>query len=195
MQVTTEKLRNHLKEGIRPIYFVYGDEPLQIRDNTDMLRKAAVYYGFEEREVYTADKSFDWHQLHQAASEISLFSSKKLIEIYLPTGKPGDKGSKALIEYCQNIIEDNILLIYTGEIESSVKRSKWFKQLQSSAVIVPVYPLKDQQLHNWIVNRLNQNGLQCDADAIKFLAEFVEGNLLAADQEIIKLSLLSEPNT
>jgi len=88
MQVTTEKLRNHLKEGIRPIYFVYGDEPLQIRDNTDMLRKAAVYYGFEEREVYTADKSFDWHQLHQAASEISLFSSKKLIEIYLPTGKP-----------------------------------------------------------------------------------------------------------
>jgi len=190
MQIATAQLRNHLKKGIHPIYFVYGDEPLQIRDNTDMLRKAAFYYGFEEREVYTADKSFDWQQLHQAACEISLFSSKKLIEIFLPTGKPGDKGSKALIEYCQNIFEDNILLIYTGELESSVKRSKWFKQLQSSAVMVAVYPLKDQQLHNWLVKRLQQNGLQCDAEAIKFLAEFVEGNLLAADQEIIKLSLL-----
>jgi DNA polymerase-3 subunit delta len=192
MQITTEQLRNHLKEGIRPIYFVYGDEPLQIRDNTDMLRKAAFYYGFEEREVYNADSAFDWQQLHQAACEISLFSSKKLIEIYLPTGKPGDKGSKALIDYCQNIIEDNVLLVYTGELESAAKRSKWFKQLQSSAVMVAVYPLKQQQLHNWLAHRLQQNGLQCDADAVKFLAECVEGNLLAADQEIIKLSLLYE---
>jgi DNA polymerase III subunit delta len=192
MQIATEQLRNHLKKGIHPIYFVYGDEPLQIRDNTDMLRKAAIYYGFEEREVYSADKSFDWQQLHQAACEISLFSSKKLIEIFLPTGKPGDKGSKALINYCQNFVEDNVLLIYTGELESSVKRSKWFKQLQSTAIMVAVYPLKEQQLYNWLRQRLQQNGLQCDVEAIKFLAEFVEGNLLAADQEIIKLSLLYE---
>ncbi|MFK5891861.1 MAG: DNA polymerase III subunit delta [Pseudomonadota bacterium] len=190
MQITTEHLRKHLKAGMQSVYFVYGDEPLQIRDNTDMLRKAAHYYGYQEREVYTADKSFDWQQLHQAASEISLFSSKKLIEIYLPTGKPGDKGSKALIKYCQNIIDDNILLIYTGELESSAKRSKWFKQLQSVGVIVAVYPLKEQQLRNWLTIRLQQNGLLCDTDALNFLAEFVEGNLLAADQEIIKLALL-----
>ena len=192
MQVATAQLRNHLKQGIRPIYFVYGDEPLQIRDNTDMLRKAAFYYGFEEREVFNANQSFDWQQLHQASCEISLFSSKKLIEIYLPTGKPGDKGSKAIIDYCQNFVEDNVLLIYTGELESSVKRSKWFKQLQSTAVIVAVYPLKEQQLHNWLIQRCQQNNVQCDAEAIQFLAEFVEGNLLAADQEIIKLSLLYE---
>ena len=195
MQVTTEHLREHLKSGIQSIYFVYGDEPLQIRDNTDMLRKAAYYYGYEEREVYTADTSFDWQQLHQAASEISLFSSKKLIEIYLPTGKPGDKGSKALIEYCQNIIDDNILLIYTGELESSAKRSKWYKQLQSVGVIVAVYQLKQLQLQHWLTKRLQQNGLQCNNDALKILADFVEGNLLAADQEIIKLALLYNART
>lgn len=190
MQVSTEQLRKHLKQGIQPIYFVYGDEPLQIRDNTDMLRKASRYYGFEEREVYHADKNFDWQQLHQAACEISLFSSKKLIEIYLSTGKPGDKGSKAIVDYCKNRVEDNILLIYTGELDSSGKRSKWFKQLQSSAVIVAVYPLKDQKLTNWLIQRLYKEGLHCTDEALKFLAEFVEGNLLAADQEIIKLSLL-----
>jgi DNA polymerase-3 subunit delta len=190
MQVTTDQLRNHLKQGIQSIYFVYGDEPLQIRDNTDMLRKAAYYYGFEEREVFNADRSFDWQQLNQAACEISLFSSKKLIEVYLPTGKPGDKGSKAIIDYCQNIVEDNILLLYTGELDGAVKRSKWFKQLQKSAVMVAVYPLKEQQLKNWLIKRLQKEELYCNNDAIIFLAELVEGNLLAADQEITKLSLL-----
>ncbi len=195
MQVSTPQLRDHLKKGIQAIYFVFGDEPLQIRDNTDMLRKAAIYHGYEEREVYHADSSFDWDKLQQAACEISLFSSKKLIEIYLPTGKPGDKGSKAIINYCQNIIEDNVVLIYTSELESSSKRSKWFKQLQSSGVIVAVYPLKDQPLQHWLINRLRKEGLQCDNDAIHFLAELIEGNLLAADQEIIKLALLYKKNT
>ncbi|MFK5985629.1 MAG: DNA polymerase III subunit delta [Pseudomonadota bacterium] len=193
MQLGTQQLREHLKQGILPLYFVYGDEPLQIRDNTDMLRKAAKYYGYEEREVYSADASFDWQQLHQAASEISLFSSKKLIEIYLPSGKIGDKGSKAIIKYCQNLISDNLLLLYTGELDSPSRRSKWFKQIQAAGVVVAVYPLKEQQLFNWLQTRLYKEGLQCDNEGIKFLAESVEGNLLAADQEIIKLGLLYKP--
>jgi len=190
MRVKAEHLRNHLKNGIQPIYFIYGDEPLQLRECTDMLRKAARYYQFEEREVYTADIQFDWQQLQYSASEMSLFASKKLIDLHLPTAKPGDKGAKALIEYAENIPEDTILLLHTGKLESATTRSKWFKALDKNAVLVQVWPLKDNQLKQWLVNRLHKHGLQLQADALQFLFEQVEGNLLSADQEIIKLALL-----
>jgi len=190
MRVKAEQLRNHLKAGIQPVYFIFGDEPLQIRECTDMLRKAARYYGYEEREVYTADKQFDWQELHYAASEMSLFSSKKLIDLHLPTAKPGDKGAAALIAYLDNIPEDTILLLHTGKLESATTRSKWFKALDKSAVLVQVWPLKDHQLQQWLIKRLRQHGLQLQPDALQFMLEQVEGNLLSADQEIIKLALL-----
>jgi len=189
MRVKAEQLRNHLKGGIRAVYFIFGDEPLQIRECTDMLRKAARYYEYEEREVYTADAHFDWQQLQYAAAEMSLFASKKLIDLHLPNGKPGDKGI-ALMAYLENIPEDTILLIHAGKLESATTRSKWFKALDKQAVVVQVWPLKEQQLKQWLVNRLHRHGLQLQPDALQFLFQQVEGNLLSADQEIIKLALL-----
>lgn len=190
MRVRAEQLRNHLKQGIQSIYFVYGDEPLQVRESTDMIRKAARYYEYEEREVYVADNQFDWQELQYAASEMSLFASKKLIDLHLPTGKPGDKGAQALLQYLENIPEDVILLIHCGKLETALTRTKWFKALDKNAVLVQVWPLKDNQLKQWLVNRLYQQGLQLQSDALQFLFEQVEGNLLSADQEIIKLALL-----
>jgi len=126
MQIYPEQLRNELKARQYPVYLVSGDEPLQHRESVDMLRKAADYYGYKERDVYTADANFNWNLLRLAASELSLFSEKKVIEVHLPTGKPSDKGV-ALIHYCEHLPPDIILLIISGKIEAATKKSKWYK--------------------------------------------------------------------
>lgn len=189
MQIRPEQLRNALKARQHPVYMVCGDEPLQHRDSVDMLRKAAKYYGYEERQVYTADASFDWHLLMTAANELSLFASKKLIEVHMPSGKPSDKGV-ALIQYCDNLPADIILLIIAGKVESATKKSKWYKAVDSVAGIVTVWKIEGQALNQWLQQRLQAKGLMLQADSIQLINDRVEGNLLAADQEIEKLSLL-----
>ncbi|MCW8929571.1 MAG: DNA polymerase III subunit delta [Gammaproteobacteria bacterium] len=189
MQIRPEQLRNDLKARQHPVYMVCGEEPLQHRETVDMLRKAAKYYGYEEREVYTADVSFDWNLLITAANELSLFASKKLIEIHMPTGKPSDKGN-ALIQYCENLPPDIILLIVAGKVESATRKSKWYKALDKVAAIISVWPIEGQQLNQWLQYRLQSKDLKLDADSIQLINDRVEGNLLAADQEIEKLSLL-----
>ena len=137
MQIKADQLRNDLKARQFSVYMICGDEPLQHRESVDMLRKAAKYYGHEEREVYTADASFDWNTLSIAANELSLFASRRLIEIHLPSGKPSDKGV-ALIEYCENLPEDILLLLIAGKIEAPTRKSKWYKALDQVAGIVTV---------------------------------------------------------
>lgn len=192
MQIRVEQLRSDLKARQHPVYMVCGDEPLQHRDAVDMLRKAARYYGYEEREIYTVDASFDWNLLLTSANELSLFASKKLIEIHMPTGKPSDKGV-ALIQYCENLPPDIILLIVAGKVESATRKSKWYKAVDSVAGIISVWPIEGQQLNQWLQRRLQAKGLSLQADAIQLINDRVEGNLLAADQEIEKLSLLYPP--
>ena len=189
MQIKTDQLRNDLKKGLQPVYLLCGEEPLQHRECMDMLRKAAIYYGYEEREVYTADAKFDWNTLSIAANELSLFASKRLIEIHLPTGKPSDKGL-ALIDYCDNLPEDIILFIVAGKIEAATRNSKWYKAVDKVARIIPVWPIDGQPLNQWLNKRLRSKGLNLQADSLQLINDRVEGNLLAADQEIEKLSLL-----
>ena len=189
MQIRPDQLRKDLQASRQPVYIVCGEEPLQHRECVDMLRKAAKYYGYDEREVYTADAKFDWNTLSIAANELSLFSSKRLIEIHLPTGKPSDKGM-ALIDYCENLPEDIILLIVAGKIESATRKSKWFKAVDKVACIISVWPIDGQPLNQWLNKRLQGKGLSLAADSLQLINDRVEGNLLAADQEIEKLSLL-----
>ena len=189
MQIKADQLRNALKARQLPVYMVCGEEPLQHKEAVDMLRKAAKYYGYEERETYTADASFDWSQLLVSGNELSLFASKKLIEINMPTGKPSDKG-EALIQYCENLPPDVILLINAGKVESATRKSKWYKALDRVAGIISVWSIEGQQLNQWLYSRLQSKGLILDADSIQLINDRVEGNLLAADQEIEKLSLL-----
>lgn len=189
MQIKAEQLRNDLKARQHPVYMICGEEPLQHRESVDMLRKAARYYGYEEREVYTADASFDWNFLAIAANELSLFANKRLIEIHLPSGKPSDKGV-ALIHYCENLPQDILLLIVAGKIESATRKSKWYKAVDKVAGIISVWPIEGHQLSHWLNKRLQSKGLSLHPDSVQLINERVEGNLLAADQEIEKLSLL-----
>ncbi|MCU7835934.1 MAG: DNA polymerase III subunit delta [gamma proteobacterium symbiont of Taylorina sp.] len=189
MQIRPEQLRNDLIAKQYPVYLLCGEEPLQHRECVDMLRKAAKYYGYDEREVYIADVHFDWSRLEVAASELSLFASKRLIELHIPSGKPSDKGA-ALIHYCENLPEDVILLIVAGKIESATRKSKWYKAIDKVAGIISVWPIAGTQLNQWLNKRLQLKKLSLQADSLQLINDRVEGNLLAADQEIEKLSLL-----
>lgn len=189
MQINPTQLRKDLKARRYPVYMVCGDEPLQHREALDMLRKAMHYYGYQERDVYIADGQFNWQSLLAAANELSLFADKKVIEIHLPTGKPSDQG-KALIHYCEHLPADTILFIVAAKIEAATKKSKWYKAVDSVAGIINVWPIEGQRLNQWLHTRLQSKGLNVAKDALQLINERVEGNLLAADQEIEKLSLL-----
>ena len=190
MQIRADQLRNDLKNRQLPLYMVCGDEPLQHKETVDMLRKAARYYGYKDREVYTAESGFDWDMLENSVNTLSLFASKRLIELHLPTGKPGDKGATALISFCEQPPQDTILLIMTGKLDASTKKTNWYKALDKSGAIVQVWPLEGNQLNGWLNRRQQAKGLRVTADANQLINDRIEGNLLAADQEIEKLSLL-----
>ena len=194
MKIFADKLNDQLTKGLKPIYLIAGDEPLQMREACDAVRAAARKAGAEEREVHHVDSSFSWSALMEANASMSLFASHKLIELHLPNGKPGQEGSQALQAYAKEISDnrgrsDNTLLIISGKLESSATNSKWFKALDGVGIFVPVWPLDQQRLPGWITHRLRTAGFHPTPEAVALLAQRVEGNLLACDQEIEKLRL------
>lgn len=191
MQLRPEQLTQNLSKGLAPIYLVGGDEHLLVQECSDAIRASCREQGFS-REVLHVDNSFNWSELHNSASAMSLFAERKLIELRLPTGKPGDQGAKALAEYTANASADNVLLIICNKLDAASTRSKWFKSIDSAGISVQCKPVDARQLPRWINQRLDQAGLTADSDAIEMLAERVEGNLLAAIQEIEKLRLYAE---
>lgn len=190
-----EQLTASLSKELAPVYLVSGDEPLLIQETSDSIRAAARKQGFSERELYHVDTSFDWGQLLSAANSLSLFAEKKIIELRMPTGKPGDKGAKILQEYAQSQSPDNILLIVTEKFDGATQKSKWFKAIEDAGQHIQVWPIAAAQLPRWIGQRLQQAGLQADNSAIELLCSRIEGNLLAAAQEIEKLKLLATQST
>ena len=186
-----EQLHAALGKQLAPIYLVSGDEPLLIQEACDSIRAAARKQGFGERELYHADANFEWGQLLSAANSLSLFAEKKIIELRMPSGKPGDKGGKILQEYAQSPAPDNLLLIVTDKLDGATQKSKWFKAIEDAGQHIQVWPITAGNLPRWIGQRLQQAGLQADADAIELLSSRIEGNLLAAVQEIEKLKLLA----
>jgi len=190
MKIRVEQLSAHLKKGLSPVYYVYGDEPLFVQEACMAIRVAAQQQGYNEREVFHVDAGFQWPTLRQSADSMSLFSEKILLDVRMPGGKPGDKGSKALIAYCETIPEDKILLMQSGKLESASSRTKWFKKITECGVMVQVWPLRASDLPGWIKRRGQSKGLNLNPAAVQIIAERVEGNMLAADQEIEKLLLL-----
>jgi DNA polymerase-3 subunit delta len=189
MQLYPEKIQAHLKQQLLPIYFVSGDEPLQLQEACDAIRSACREYGCEDREIMHVDRSFDWQELLASSASMSLFGAKRLLELRMPSAKPGDKGSKALVQYTKQLNGDDILLIISDKVEPASKRSKWFKALDGAGATIQVWPIESQQLPNWVNQRLRSVGLNASRDAIEIICERVEGNLLAAFQEIEKLRL------
>jgi DNA polymerase-3 subunit delta len=190
MRINFSQLSGDLAKNLKPIYLISGDEPLQAGEAADAIRLAAKKAGFLNREVFTAEGNFDWKQLSFAADSASIFTDKKILDLRVPTGKFGTEGSKAISEYCENISNDNLLLISTAKLDSASTKSKWFQALDKFGVVVQVFPLEGQDLIQWLQQRLLKRGLQVETAGIKMIAARIEGNLLAAAQEVEKLYVL-----
>jgi DNA polymerase-3 subunit delta len=191
MKIRAEQLQSHLSKELLPVYVISGDEPLLAQESADAVRLAARNKGFSGREVFHGEGKFDWSQLHNEANALSLFAEKKIIEIRISNGKPGDKGSKALCELCANPSPDNLLLVILPKLERSAQNSKWVKALEAVGAHIQVWPITGDQLPRWIKQRLLESNITANQQAVEILAERVEGNLLAAVQEIEKLKLLA----
>ena len=179
-----------MKTDLPSVTLVFGDEPLLIEETSDKVRNQALQLGYQERLVLTAETGFDWTRLTETTLGMSLFSERRLIDLRLPSGKPGDAGSKALIRYCESSIPDTaLLLICPGRLDAAAKRSKWFKAVAQSGEVIEHKPITVAQLPAWIKSRVNAKGMDIERDAVALLVYYLEGNLLAAAQEIDKIAL------
>ncbi|MBD9357436.1 DNA polymerase III subunit delta [Methylomonas albis] len=190
MRLKLDQLSAALHKELVPVYLLSGDEPLQLGEAADDIRRAARAAGYFTREVISIDTGNEWPQLSLEAESLSIFSDKKLIDLRLPSGKPGLEGSKALSAYCQRPPEDTVLLITAGKLDSSAQKSQWFQALDKVAAVVQVWPLQGPELLHWLQRRAERKGMHLEGDALKSLAVRVEGNLLAAAQELEKLYIL-----
>lgn len=192
MNVYPDNLAQALSRKLAPVYMICGDEPLQIMEAADQIRAACKAADFTNSERYQVDnaRSFDWQALAMSGNTMSLFGDKKVINLHIPSGKPGTAGSAALKKWCETPPEDTILLITAGKPEGRFQTSAWFKAIDKAGVTMQVWPLAPQKMRQWICNRLQANSVQADDAAVDMLVGRVEGNLLAARQEIEKLAIL-----
>ncbi|WP_174875039.1 DNA polymerase III subunit delta [Vogesella oryzae] len=190
-----EALKEQLARGApAALYLVYGEETLLALEAADSIRAAARAAGYLEREVLTVEGAgFDWSQLRDAMSSVSLFASLKLLEIRIPGGKPGTEGGEALQQLAANPPDDTVTLIQLPKLDKTQQKSKWFTALEKAAVLVEARPVGRNDLPAWIARRLKLQGQTLSHEAATFFADRVEGNLLAAKQEIDKLALLHPP--
>lgn len=189
MKLFPEKLEPRLQQGLDRVYLIAGQEPLLIEEACDAIRRAAREAGVSERLVLEADARFDWDQLAGATETNSLFASQRLVEVRLPSGKPGREGGAALREWAANA-SDDILLVKCDAWDMASEKTAWVKALDSAGVYLPCWKVKPPRLPQWISQRLSARGVRADQAACRFLAERLEGNLLAAKQEIDRLALL-----
>ncbi|WP_313280123.1 DNA polymerase III subunit delta [Stutzerimonas balearica] len=194
MKLSPAQLAKHLQGSLAPVYVVCGDEHLLCQEACDAIRQATRGQGFSERQVFNVETGFDWGQLIEAGASLSLFAEKRLIELRIPNGKPGDKGAAALLDYLARPAEDTVLLISLPKLDGSTQKTKWAKALIDGKDVqfLQIWPVDAAQLPQWIRQRLAQAGLAADQEAVEMIAARVEGNLLAAAQEIEKLKLLAE---
>lgn len=190
MRIDSEQLSQHLSRGLKPLYVIFGEELLLALEAADRVRAKALEQGFDERRVLIADSGFDWGELAMAGNSMSLFAPKRLLDLRIPSGKPGKEGSEALQRLAGALPEDTVVLITLPEIERQAQASKWFEALDSAGVAVHAAAVKRERLAQWLSGRLAQQNQQADTPTLDFLVSRVEGNLMAAYQEVQKLALL-----
>ena len=193
MQLRPEALEAHLSKVLAPLYVIASDEHLLAQEAADKIRRAARKAGHDERAVLSVERSFKWGELLAANSALSLFGDKKLIELRIPLGKPGKEGSAALQHYAKNLSPDNLTIITLPKLDWATQKAAWVASLQQAAVYIEIATVERAQLPAWIAARLALQGQSAGRDSLAFIADRVEGNLLAAHQEILKLGLLHEP--
>jgi len=191
MQLRSGELDAQLKKSLMPAYAIHGDEPLLALEAADAVRAAARRAGFTEREVLEPSRGFDWSEFTHATGSLSLFASKKIVELRLPGGKPGPQGGEAITAYCERPSPDQLLLVTLPRLDRTGQGSAWFNALGRLGAVVDVWPLDRARLPAWIGERLARQKQRAPREVLEHLAERVEGNLLAAHQEIQKLALLA----
>ena len=189
-RLNVDQLPAHLQRGLASLYLIYGDEPLLAMEAADAIRVRARQEGYAEREVFTVEAGFSWQSLMASSNSLSLFAARRIIEIRIPTGKPGTEGGQALQDYSSRLPDDTLTLISCPKLDKQTQATKWFKALEQAGTVIPVYPVERAKLPQWIAQRLAAQKQRADTMTLQFLADRVEGNLLAAYQEIQKLGLL-----
>jgi DNA polymerase-3 subunit delta len=198
MQLAAAQLPAHLQKGLRPLYTLHGDEPLLIQEAGDALRAAARAQGFTERTVHTvAGAHFDWSEVLAAGGSLSLFAERQIVEIRIPSGKPGKDGSVAIQQLAESARDNDstLLLFVLPRLDKATRTSAWFVALENGGVTIPIDPVERAALPQWIAQRLQRQGQRVTSGeegqrTLQFFADRVEGNLLAAHQEVQKLALL-----
>lgn len=191
MQLRGNELDDDLARGLRSLYVIHGDEPLLALEAADAVRAAVRRRGIAEREVFVVERGFDWSALAHAGASRSLFGGGKLVELRMPGGKPGPGGGEALAAYCARLDPEMVTLVTLPRLDRAGQSSAWFAALAGAGVVVDVWPVERARLPQWIAARLARQGQKAGAEVLEFLAERVEGNLLAAHQEVLKLALLA----
>jgi DNA polymerase-3 subunit delta len=190
MKLYPADLDTALARQLHAVYIVSGDEPLQQNEVCDAIRAAARKQNYTERHVLNVDKNFDWEQFLAISNSMSLFADRQLIELRMPTAKPGEVGAKVLTEYAANPSPDCVVMIICGKIEKQAQKTKWFTQLESNAAFIQIWPIEVNQLTGWIQGRARSKGMKLTPAAVQFMVDSLEGNMLAASQELDKLYLL-----
>ena len=191
MQLRAEQLEGHLAKSLAGVYAIHGDEPLLALEAADAVRAAARKRGFTERVVLEPARGFDWSEFTHAAQSLSLFAEKKIVELRLASGKPGTQGGEAIAGYCAQPAADLLLLVSLPRVDRTTQNSAWFGALGRAGVMVDVWPVERARLPAWIAERLARQRQSAPREVLEFLAERVEGNLLAAHQEVRKLALVA----
>jgi len=189
MPLNPEQLDRSLERGLRPCYLVSGDEPLLVDECAARIRDLAVREGYGERQVFTVESGFDWETLRQSSQSLSLFAERRLLELRMPGGKPGEAGAGLLTQLAQEPPPDTVLLVLTGKLDKAARASAWVAAIESGGVQVTVWPLDAQRFPGWLRQRLISRDLEPDPGVVELLAWHLEGNLLAAAQEIDKLGM------
>lgn len=190
MKLRSEQLAQHLKKQLAPIYLITGDELLLIQETLAGINQAAQAAGYQEKIIIEANNNDAWLQLTQEMQNLSLFSTQRVIECRIPQAKLGDAGGKTLQHYAQHAPKDTVLLVVTTKLSSAQQNTAWFKAIDKVGVVIQIWPMTGAQLPIWLRQRVKSLGLQIDNDGLQLLTDHVQGNLLAAAQELEKLQLL-----
>jgi DNA polymerase III subunit delta len=190
VRISSRQLEASLRKNVAPLYVVHGAEALLALEAADRIRDAARKSGCTEREIFFAEPGADWSKLTAGAANLSLFASKRLVEVRIPSGKPGVEGARALEAWSAKLPEDTVSLVMLPELEWQQLKSKWFEALDAAAVVVEAKPIGRDELADWLAERLSRQSQRASVETLEWLADRVEGNLLAARQEVEKLALL-----
>lgn len=187
-----DDLHASLASGLAPVYLISGDEPLLVQEAADAVRAAAREAGVDEREVFHVDGNFDWQEVLQSAGSMSLFSSRRLMELRLRSAALGKEGAAVVTDWAEQASGDDILMILMPRLDARSQKAKWYTTLERIGVVLPVWPVALDEMGAWLGGRLRRAGVRVEADGLELLVARLEGNLLAAAQTVTRLSLAAD---